>query len=83
LIDAKWNSKTFIKYVFRFFEPFRSRLTSKFAKSANMTQKMFVSNYFDMGIKNAQFDAKFESDEKVAKKLHEESYRAEKFFTQH
>ncbi len=38
-------------YVFRFFEPFRARLTSKFAKSANMTQKIIFSNYFDMGIK--------------------------------
>ncbi len=51
LIDAKLNSKTHIKYVFRFFEPFYARLTSKFAKSANMTQKIIFSNYFNMGIK--------------------------------
>ncbi len=39
-----------------FFEPFRPRLSSKFAKSANM-------------IKNAELDADFESFEKVAKNL--------------
>ncbi len=43
------------------------RLNAKFAKSDNMTQKIFFSNYFDMGIKNAKFDAEFESVEKVAK----------------
>ncbi len=39
-----------IKYVFRFFEPFRARLTSKFAKNANMTHQIVFSNYFYMGI---------------------------------
>jgi hypothetical protein len=34
-----------------------------------MTQKIFFSNFFDMGMKNAQFDAKFKSDEKVAKQI--------------
>jgi hypothetical protein len=34
-----------------------------------MTQKIIFSNYFDMGIKNAEFDATFESDEKVIKKI--------------
>jgi hypothetical protein len=42
------------KKVVLFFEPFRPRLSSKFAKSANM-------------IKNAELDADFESFEKVAK----------------
>jgi len=62
------------------------RLTSKFAKSANITKKIiffklfrcgykkngkkfFFSNYFSMGIKNAEFDAEFESVEKVTKKF--------------
>jgi hypothetical protein len=43
-------------------------LTSKFAKSANMTQKIIFSNYFDMDIKNTELDAEFEFVEKVAKK---------------
>jgi hypothetical protein len=29
-----------------------------------MTQKIFFSNTFDMGIKNAEFDAEFESVER-------------------
>ncbi len=32
-------------------------------------KKYFFSNYFDMSIKNAQIDVKFESDEKLAKKF--------------
>jgi hypothetical protein len=60
---------TFIKYDVCFFEPFRARLTSKFAKSANMTKKIIFSNVFDMDIKNAEFDAEFESVEKVAKRF--------------
>jgi hypothetical protein len=46
-----------------------ARLTSKFAKSANMIQKIFFSNFSYMGIKNTEFDAEFESVEKVAKKF--------------
>ncbi len=34
-----------------------------------MTQKIIFSNDFDMGINNAEFDAEFESVEKVAKKF--------------
>jgi hypothetical protein len=41
-----------------------------------MTQKIFFPKNFDMGIKNAEFDAKFKSVKKVAKSLHEESYRS-------
>jgi hypothetical protein len=37
---AKFNSKTHLQ---KFFEPFRLRLTSKFAKSANMIKKYFFS----------------------------------------
>ncbi len=33
-----------------------------------MTQKIIFSDYFDMGIKNAEFDADFESVKKVVKK---------------
>ncbi len=32
---------------------------------------------------NAEFDAEFESVEKVAKSLHQKSYRAENFCTQY
>jgi hypothetical protein len=58
-----------MKYVFCFFEPFRALLTPKFAKCANMTKKIIFSNYFNMGVKNAEFGAEFESVEKVAKKF--------------
>ncbi len=57
------------KKIFRFFGPFCARSASKFAKSANMTQKIIFSNYFDMVSKNAEFDADFESVEKVLKKF--------------
>ncbi len=58
----------FIKYIFRFFEPFRARLTKKFAKSANMT----IQNFFKQspyGYEKTEFDGEFESVEKVAKKF--------------
>ncbi len=48
--------------------PFRARLAYKLAKSANMTQKIFFPNIFNMGVKNTEFDADFESVKKVAKK---------------
>ncbi len=34
-----------------------------------MTNNIIFSNYFDIGIKNAEFDAEFKSGEKVAKKF--------------
>jgi hypothetical protein len=34
---------------FRFFDPFLARLASKLAKSANMTQKIYFLNIFNMG----------------------------------
>ncbi len=41
-MDAKSNSKTLLLInFFNFFEPFRSRLASKFAKSAYMTPRFF------------------------------------------
>jgi hypothetical protein len=66
-MDAKWNS---FKNVFLLFEPIRPRLSSKFQKvikSANMTSK-----FFNMGIKNAQFDADSES---IAKKVIKEKVK--------
>jgi hypothetical protein len=39
-----------------------------------MTQKIIFSNYFDMVSKNAEFDADFESVEKVLKNSNEKSY---------
>ncbi len=47
------------------------------------TTKSFLSNNFDFGIKKEEFDAESESIEKVAKSLHNESYRAENFCTQY
>jgi hypothetical protein len=58
-----------MKYVFRFFQPFRARLTSKFAKYANMTQQIIFSIFLTRKSKNAEFDAEFESVEKEAKKF--------------
>ncbi len=48
-----------------------------------MNQKIIFSKYFDMGIKNADLDAEFESVIKQQKSLHKESYRAENFCTQY
>jgi hypothetical protein len=50
--------------ILRFFEPLRERLPSKFAEGANTkrTQFFFCSQQFNMGIKNAKFDADFESE---------------------
>jgi hypothetical protein len=46
----------------------RIRLKS-LQKSANMTPKICFPNIFIIGIKNPEFDADFESVEKVAKKF--------------
>jgi hypothetical protein len=42
-------------------------LTSKFAKSAYIKKKKKIKKKSNMGIKNAEFHADFESIEKVAK----------------
>ncbi len=63
--------------------PFCARSASKFAKSANMIQENFFQIFSIWVSENAEFDAEFESVEKVAKKLHKESYRAENFCTQY
>jgi hypothetical protein len=68
LIVVKFNSKTI--YTIRFFEPFRPRLTSKFAKSTNMINKKIL-----WMLKNKEFYADFEFVEKIAKKSCEKSYQ--------
>ncbi len=45
------------------FEPFCANLATKFAKCCN-----FLSKKFNVGSKNADFDADFKSVEKVAKR---------------
>jgi hypothetical protein len=40
-----------LKQDFSFFGPFCARSASKFAKSANMTIKIFFSTNFDIGVK--------------------------------
>ncbi len=63
LMDEKLNSKTHLqKPFFGFFESLRELLASKFAKGANWTQIFFSSQQFNMGIKNAEFDADLESE---------------------
>jgi hypothetical protein len=47
---------------FRFFEPFRPLLTSKFAKSANMIKKKFFCKNAILLSKNAEFYNDFESE---------------------
>jgi hypothetical protein len=44
-------------------------MTSKFAKNANMTQKIIFSNYLIRVSKNTEFDAEFKPVEKEAKKF--------------
>jgi hypothetical protein len=60
------------KIHFSFFAPFCARLASKFAKSANITQSYLFQIFSICVSKNAEFDADFESVEKVAKSVHEE-----------
>jgi hypothetical protein len=61
--------KIFTKYVFRFFEPLRPRLTSKFAKTYFYdTHQIFLAKC-NLGIKKAKLDAKFEYDETFIKKV--------------
>jgi len=54
---------------FYFLSRFARVLTSKFAKSANMTKKIIFSNYFNMGTKKRRIWCWVESVEKVAKKF--------------
>jgi len=65
-----WILWYIIKKVFRFFELFWARLVYKYAKSANMTPKIFFPIIFNM-----EFDVNFESIEKYRyqESLHKES----------
>ncbi len=60
---------TFEKKIFSFLGRYVCVWLKSLQKNANMTQKIFFSNDFDMGIKNAEFDADFESVKKVVKKF--------------
>jgi hypothetical protein len=57
----------FSQYIFIFLESFHLRLTSKFVKSANMVQNNLFFQKCNMVSKKAEFDADFESVEKVNK----------------
>ncbi len=77
---AKCNSKTHFykkKKIFCFFTAVSSAfsLHSKFAKSANMINKKIFYQKCNMGIKNAELDADFESVEKVAENIKRKSYQ--------
>jgi hypothetical protein len=54
-------------------------LASKFAKSANMTQKNFFGKKSKKISKNAEFHADFESVEKVVKNAPKKIYKKNKF----
>jgi hypothetical protein len=73
-MDTKWNSHTFIRYVFCFFETFDPNLTSKLAKSANSTtKKLFFCKTLIWVSLIAKYDAQFEVVEKMQKSLSEKS----------
>ncbi len=66
-MGAKLKSKTHLQNTFLFFARFFAHLDSKFAKSANMTPKIFFIK-IKKNIKNPEFHADFESVENVVKK---------------
>jgi len=70
-----WILWYIIKKVLQFFELFWAHLVYKYAKSANMTPKIFSPIIFNMALKNAEFDVNFESIEKYRyqESLHKES----------
>jgi hypothetical protein len=51
-------------------------LASKFAKSANMTQKIFFLKKIKKNLKNPEFHADFESVEKVVQKCTKKKLQA-------
>ncbi len=65
---------TFTKYVFWFFEPFLAHLASKFAKSANMTQKEFFWKKKD--IKKTRISRWFRIRWKSCRKMHQKKLQA-------
>jgi hypothetical protein len=67
VIGAKLKSKTHLQNkFFLFFEAFFAHLASKFAKSANTTQKIFLLKQIKKMSKNTEFHADFESVEGFA-----------------
>ncbi len=62
-------NNTFVNYVFCFLEPFRARLASKIAKSANVTPNIFFLTRINMGINKFRIWCWFysKSVEKIAK----------------
>jgi hypothetical protein len=58
-----------LKKRFLVFWPFCARSASKFAKSANITTKKYFQLILIWVLKNAEFDADFESVEKVVQKF--------------
>jgi hypothetical protein len=65
---VKINSKKkFLKEVFPFFLPIHPRFPSMFVKSANRINKFFIKMQYKY--KKAEFDADFESVEKLRKIL--------------
>ncbi len=65
---AKSNSnkhwKRWIAFFF-FFDPFRAHVAAKFAKCAIVTKSFHYALIFNTGIKNAEFDAHFQSVEEL------------------
>jgi hypothetical protein len=70
LMVAYLNSRHIHKKIFRFFEPFRVYLQSKFTKSANKSKKNFSCKNPRWVLKNAEFHADFESVVKSVEKMH-------------
>jgi hypothetical protein len=69
VMGAKLKSKThLLNRFFDFLSCFLRVWLESFLKSANMTQKIFVVEKIVKDIKNAEFNADFESVEKVLKK---------------
>jgi hypothetical protein len=64
-----------------FFEPFCAHLDSKLAKSDNMTPRNNFRNNFDVGVKNAEFEADFNLLKKVFKSCYHESEGIMSIFT--
>ena len=60
-----WILWYIIKKVFRFFELFRARLVYKYAKSANMTPKIFFPIIFNMAVKKCRIWCQFRIHWKV------------------
>ncbi len=75
LVDWKWIHNVILKHilkeVFLLFEPFSARWLQSLHKCYNETIVFGLT--FNMGLKNAEFDADFESVENIAKKFTQKS----------